>query len=463
MSVPQYQQQLHRLLLPHLLAAAAQTNATAEQSAADTVLPEGAVVESHRAPLAGLLGSELAADLVAVLPLPFFDNSQMDGYAVRVVDLQATLAHQSSCVLPVNQTVAAGRAPAPLEAGSCAAIMTGAAIPAGADAIVAVEQTQPASFVAGIPETAEFFQVPATGAFIRRAGSDAAQGTVLLEAGRRLSPRDLGVCAALGLGVDSVPVKANDKPALTEGGRPRVLIISTGDELLEPGALPVGVQPAPGMIYDANTTMLAALFIEYGCDAVVARPAADDPDSFLSELAQLVRTLQPAMVLSSGGVSEGAYEVVKQALTEHGLQFCKVAMQPGGPQGYGLLRLPGGYTLPMVALPGNPVSSWISVEALIRPVLVSARLRVRDGELLSPRDEFEGVLRLDAPTESSPAKLWQLRRAEVSPGGDVRLMAGPSSHLLAALARANAIVPVPVGVTQLCDGQAVTGWLLENG
>lgn len=462
-SVRQYQQQLHRLLLPALLAGAA------PNTEAGTGGDEAAqLLTAHRAPLAGLLGAELAEDLRAVLPLPFFDNSQMDGYAVRVAELAAALTEGQRCVLPVSQIVAAGIGPEPLRPGSCAAIMTGAALPAGADAVVAVEQTRPASFANGVPDHAEFLQLPTAGAFIRRAGSDAARGSVLVAAGRRLSPRDLGVCAALGLDPADVPVTAAaPRPAEPvqpeETGRPRVLIISTGDELLAPGTLPVGHQPEPGKIYDANTTMLAALFTDYGCDAVVGHPATDDPDTFLRELDRLVGALYPALIVSSGGVSEGAFEVVKQALTEHGLSFCKVAMQPGGPQGSGLLRLPGGAVLPMVALPGNPVSSWISVEALIRPILVAARLRTPSGQQLTAREEFRGQLRLSEATEPSPEHLWQLRRAEVSHDGDVRLMAGPSSHLLAALARANAIVPVPVGVNQLNDGQPITGWLLENG
>ncbi len=456
-SVPDYQRQLHRLLLPALLADAARHDAAEPDAAVDP-----AKLAAHRAPLAQLLGRQLAQDVTAVLPLPFFDNSQMDGYAVRSADLEKSLAGGGECVLPVSQIVAAGTEPSPLQPGSCAAIMTGAALPAGADAIVAVEQTRPPSFAAGIPDRAEFRHVPETGAFIRRAGSDAAQGSVLLEAGRRLSPRDLGVCAALGLSVLDVPVTPASSPTVDSAG-PRVLVISTGDELLAPGALPAGQPPTAGKIYDANTTMLAALFTDYGCDAVVAHPATDDPQTFLSELDRLVQTLRPAIIVSSGGVSEGAFEVVKQALTEHGLRFCKVAMQPGGPQGSGMLTLPSGRVLPMVALPGNPVSSWISVEALIRPVLVAARLRTPAGAALAARQEFRGALRLATATERSPEQLWQLRRARVDDGGDVRLMAGPSSHLLAALAQANAIVPVPVGVSQLNDGQEVTGWLLENG
>ncbi|MFC0581479.1 molybdopterin molybdotransferase MoeA [Micrococcoides hystricis] len=418
--------------------------------------------QGHRAPLQHLLGAQLSEDVVARVSLPFFDNSQMDGYAVNAADLAELVPGADGREMPVVATIAAGLRPEPLQPGTTAAIMTGAQVPEGATAVVPVEDALPSTFADGIPDSVRFTRPVQPGTFIRSAGSDLQAGTVIATAGQRLTPRLLGVCAALGLGETDVAVESVTSLEATHP-RPTVLVISTGDEVVAPGTVPATQLAGSGKIFDANTTLLATTLTDYGCEAVVRRPSDDNPEQFVATLTELVATLKPDFILSSGGVSAGAFEVVKLALQTHGVSFSKVAMQPGGPQGSGLLQLPGHDPLPLLALPGNPVSCWISVEAFVRPVLVEAGLRRATSEHLSPRRTFTAELRLETASEPSPKALLQLRRAHVDEAGHVELVAGPSSHLLTALAHANAIVPVPVGVDHLSNGQQIDGWHLENG
>lgn len=423
--------------------------------------PDASNAQDYPQPgLLALLGSELAEDVMAPLPHPLFDNSQMDGIAVNSADV-ANLLRQGPASLPVSRTIAAGAAPGVLEPETAVAIMTGAAIPDGADAIIPIEDCTPNSFADGVPEHITIHAAPEPGTFIRRAGSDQRAGEVLFRAGDVLNARRLGVAAALGMSEEDVPV-TNHVAVLPVTG-PKVLILSTGSELVQPGTLPKGEAPELGKIFDANTTMLAAVFADYGLTPVIAETMVDDPGSFLTNVTTLLHEHSPSFVVSSGGVSAGAFEVVKVALEAPGIEFHKVAMQPGGPQGSGALQLQAAPEVPFIALPGNPVSAWISVEAFIRPALVQAGVMDRTGHILQPRQEHKATLSLDRESETSPRDLWQLRRANFDGSGQVTLEAGPSSHLLAALANANAILPVPVGVDTIHSGATMTIWTLENG
>ena len=373
-------------------------------------------------PLREALGRGLSADITAPLDLPPFANSQMDGFAIRSADVPA-----GGTELSVAAPVPAGARPAELAPGTAAPIMTGAMIPPGADAVVPIEQAVPDSFP--VPGEAATVRLPATpaGTFVRDAGSDIAAGAQALAAGTFLGPGQLGLLAALGL--SEVPVHAV----------PRVLLVTTGDEVVAPGN-PLG----PGKIFDSNGTLLESSMRQAGLLVTRTGISTDRPE----ELAGLLRRHAPAvdLIVTTGGVSKGAYEVVRQAMAGHDVEFGAVAMQPGGPQGIGSF---GG--VPVLGFPGNPVSCLVSFEMFLRPVLT---------ELFgapAPRPAVRA--RLAEPLASPPGK-HQVRRGTLAPDGTVRLEGGAGSHLVHALALSNALVHVPEGTAALAAGDEVEVWIL---
>ncbi|MFF2389655.1 gephyrin-like molybdotransferase Glp [Agromyces sp. NPDC058104] len=394
-------------------------------------------------------GRVLARDVHSPAELPGFDNSQMDGYAVRSHELAA--ARPGSPVhLAVGPTSAAGDAPFVLAPGTASPVMTGAAIPDGADAVVPIEAADPSSFIglgAGRHDSPDGSVVGFTapvepGAFIRRAGSDIAAGALLLAAGTRLGPAQLGSLASAG--VTEVPVRR----------RLRVLLVSTGHELEAPGA-PL----SPGRIHDANTAMLGAALRGCGVDVVEAI-ASDDAASVRGVLEASAPAVD--LVVTTGGVSAGAFEVVREALAPLGVEFVKVAIQPGGPQGLGTARIGSGGSagaggdavveVPVVSFPGNPVSALVSFELFLRPVL-------RRLEGLAP-DRHRARLPL-AHDVVSPRAKHQVRRGVIDGDGAVEVGA-PSSHLLHAYAQATVLVHLPVGVDALPAGAAVDVWRIDD-
>jgi molybdopterin molybdotransferase len=391
-------------------------------------------VEEHQAVVAALLGQlpeeqveltaahgrVLARDVRAAVALPGFDNSAMDGYAARWAELAALPAR-----MPVADDIPAGRTDVrPLEPGTVQRIMTGAPLPAGADVVVPVELTDRGTAVVTISET------PGQGTHVRTAGEDIAEGTVALAAGTPLGAAQLGLAAAVG--VTSLPVRR----------RPRVLVLSTGGELVEPG------QPLqPGQIYESNSMLLVAAVADAGGEARRLHFVPDDVETFLTTLRAELDSAD--LLLTSGGVSAGAYEVVKDALSALGtVEFVKVGMQPGGPQGAGTVD-----GVPIVTLPGNPVSSFVSFEVFVRPALRRALGHANPDRLRAPA-------RLTAPL-ASPAGKRQFLRGRYD-GGLVSQVGGPGSHLVAHLARANCLVVVPEEVTELPEGAEVDVVLIEG-
>src|SRR5690606_6175120 len=275
------------------------------------------------------LGATLAEEVTSPVPLPPFANSAMDGYAVRASDIA-----EVPVTLPVIDDVAAGaddlRAVGP---GHAVRIMTGGPMPAGADTVVPVELTDGGTVSVRIDET-----VP-PGSNVRMAGEDVQAGAVVLEPGTLIGPAQLGIIAGVG------------RRTVLARPRPRVVVLATGAELVEPG-LPLGY----GQIWDSNSFTLTAAARAAGADGFRAPTVGDDPATFLERLdAQLARA---DAIVTSGGVSMGAYEPVKEALAPLGtVRFEKVAMQPGMPQGFGTV---GDDQVPVFALPGNPVSSFVS-------------------------------------------------------------------------------------------------------
>ena len=390
----------------------------------------------------------LATDVDSPVALPPFDNSQMDGYAVRAEDL-ATAAELTPAILAVADRIAAGDPAGQLRPGTAAPIMTGAPIPAGADAVVPIERADPPRFQPQDPDgTAPMgqsvsFRAPApVGAFVRPTGSDVHPGDRLLDAGTRLGPAQYGVLA--GTGLTAVPVLR----------RIRVLLVATGHEIRDPGQSLAG-----GQIYDSNSVILGQALRDAGC-TVTARPCRSDDAADL--LALLADAPEVDLVVTVGGVSAGAREVVRDALGPLGVTFQHVAMQPGGPQGLGAISRPGGAAtvpadttrIPVITFPGNPVSALISFEVFLRPVLR------RLAGLPAPDREVRNAP-LAAAVES-PAGKHQLRRGILRPDGALDLVGGASSHLLHAYATATVLVHLPVGVGSVAAGEPVDYWSIDD-
>ena len=375
-------------------------------------------------------GCILAEPVVSAVDLPRFDNSSMDGYALRVDDV-AGASEDSPVPLPVVGDVAAGsRSVYRVQPGMSVRIMTGAPIPAGAEAVVPVEWTD-----AGLA-TVQVRRPPEPGSYIRRQGEDVQTGDLVLEAGTRLGPGQIGLLAAVGR--DRVLVRP----------RPRVVVLSTGSELVEPG------QPiAAGQIHEANSYILTAAAKEAGGLAIRVGIVPDEPKILMDAIEdQLIRA---DLVLTSGGVSVGAYDVVKEVLSRTGtVTFDEVAMQPGKPQGFGTV---GPDKTPIITLPGNPVSSFVSFEVFVRPVI---RRMLGVEPLLRP------VVRASCQEPlTSPADRRQFARGwlDVEEGRYVvRPVGGPGSHLVGDLAHANSLIVVPEAVTEVPEGGTVDVMVLER-
>jgi molybdopterin molybdotransferase len=371
-------------------------------------------------------GCVLAEDVVAPAPLPGFDNSAMDGYAVRVADL-ATVP----VTLPVVGDVAAGPAsPLRVQPGLCVRIMTGAMMPAGADAVVPVEWTD-----GGVAHV-RIDRRPDPGNYIRRAGEDVAAGDVVLTSGTHLGASQIGLAAAVG------------RSRLVVRPRPRVVVVSTGSELVEPGE-PIG----PGQIQDSNSPALTAAALEAGAIAYRVGIVPDDPRRLADTLEdQLVRA---DLLVTSGGVSVGAYDVVKDVLSRLGtVSFDKVAMQPGMPQGFGTI---GPDRTPVFGLPGNPVSALVSFEMFVRPAI---RTMLGAFPIERPRVQAVADVALDSPL--GKRSLLRVSLEVRDNAYRVRPVSGPGSHLLAGMARANALAVVPEDVQRIEAGSPVEVLVLER-
>ena len=378
-------------------------------------------------------GGVLAGDVTAAWPLPSFDNSAMDGYAVMAADVAAATP-EHPVTLPVLGEAAAGdTSRRDLAPGTCIRIMTGALLPSGTDAVVPVEWTDAgvtggAGTAAGGTARVTISQAAEPGHAIRRAGGDAAPGDVLLTVGTRLGPVQLGLLAAAG------------RSTVTARPRPRVTVISTGNELAEPG------QPVtPGQIWESNSFMLAAAARQAGC---MARRNRIVPDRKEAVLAAIEDALPHAdLLVTTGGVSMGGeHDVVKAALSDLGtITFRKIAMQPGMPQGFGTV---GAASTPIFTLPGNPVSAYVSFQLFVRPA--ASVLQNHIPERL-PRTRAV----LTAPVRSPRDRRSFLRGILDAETGKITPVSGQSSHQLASLARANALIILPEPVTEVRAGSDV--------
>jgi len=376
-------------------------------------------------------GCLLAEDVVSAIDMPRFDNSSMDGYAVRAAEL-ASAGPDSPVALPVLGDIPAGHAAASrLEPGTTLRIMTGAPLPVGADAVVPVEWTDAGDSQVLIE------RAPAAGQYLRRCGEDVQAGETVLRIGARLSPRHIALLAAVGR--DRVLVQP----------RPLVLVMPSGNELVPPGkAL------GPGQIHDSNGYGLIAAVRELGADAEHGGVIDDVPESVTRMLEAAARRAD--LVITTGGVSAGAYDTIKAVLRELGtVRFDKVAMQPGMPQGFGTI---GDDATAIFTLPGNPVSALVSFEVFVRPAL----LRLA-GESSVERDTQTATA---AVGWRSPAGKRQFVRARLdrSDAGDlqVRPVGGQGSHLVADLAEATCLAIVDEDVTEVSVGDRLQCLVLDQ-
>ncbi|SHH56701.1 molybdopterin molybdochelatase [Jatrophihabitans endophyticus] len=369
-------------------------------------------------------GLLLAENVSADFPLPSFDNSAMDGYAVRAIDTRDAAEGDPTVLQVVGDVAAGARARSGMGPGLAMRIMTGAPIPAGADAVIPLEDTD-----RGLARVAVGRPVR-TGECLRRAGEDLAAGAPALGAGAALGPQQLALLAALGR--DRVTVRP----------RPRVTILSTGSELIE-----VGRTPSFGEVIDSNSYMIAAAARDAGADARRIGIVADDHSALLDALEN--QLLRADVLVTTGGVSMGAYDVVKEALSELGtVEFTKVAMQPGRPQGFGHL----GNKVPIFCLPGNPVSSLVSFETFVRPAI---------RKLLGKRSLNRATVQataLEGATSTHGTRQYRrgVLHRESSGGYSVSFIGGPGSHLLASLALSNCLVVIDEEVTSVSAGEQVT-------
>lgn len=378
------------------------------------------------------LGLSLCEDIESDVSLPGFDNAAMDGYAIQAADTRGA-SEKSPAVLAVVGEIAAGTvADRPLAPGTAMKIMTGAPVPEGADTVVQYELTDRGS------EDVKIFAEIDVDKNIRRKGSDITEGEELLGHGDIIDARTIGLLA--GIGIDKVLARP----------RPRVVVLATGSELVEPGLRLTEL----GQLFDSNSFMLAAQARGAGAQVFRVGVVGDDPDTLKQTITdQLVRA---DLIVTSGGISEGDWDVVKEVAPQLGMvDFARIGMQPGKPQGFGLI---GEDETPVLMLPGNPVSSFVSFEVFVRPVI----------------RKLLGITPLVRPTvtavtntiiRSKPGRARFVRAGiRTDPGGRrvVEQVGAHSSHLLGGLQRANALLLIDDATETIPAGETVQAWMLDE-
>jgi molybdopterin molybdotransferase len=396
--------------------------------ARDRVLERIQPLSAIELPLQDAHGCVAAEEVVSTLGLPEFSSSAMDGFACRSADVAGASPERPVELRVVGRSRIGRRPDATVGGHEAMRIDTGAPIPAGADCVVPIEYADARANKVWVRREME------TGRHVRPAGEDVRPGDVLVPAGRRLSAGELGLLASAG------------HPQVLVHPRPRVVVFSTGDELVESWQ-----QAAFGQVRDANSFTMAGALREAGAVPYLAGIVRDDVESFRESL--LSHLVQADAFISSGGVSVGERDVVKQAFFRRGdVDFYRVAMQPGMPQAFGLLE-----GKPYFGLPGNPVSAFVSFEVFVRPALLKMM-----GRRVLYRPEVTATLETDI---SGPKAKVQLARVLVrrGPGGYTAAVTGPSSsNLLSTVARGNGLAMIPAGVETARAGQEATVMLLRS-
>ena len=391
-------------------------------------------------PLAKCACRVLATDVAAKNDLPSFDNSSMDGFAVISSDL-ADATHASPRTLNVVADIPAGSSPnVTLVPGQAARIMTGAPMPAGADAVIPVEETdfQERGSGTSAPKAVTVYKTLEAGAYVRAQGTDVKTGQPVLQTGKKLRPQDLGLMAMLG--VADVPVYR----------RPRVALLSSGDELI-----PVDAPLRPGKIRDLNTYTLSALLEDAEVEALNLGIAADRRES-VEGLLEKAAAQKVDLILSSAGVSVGAFDFIKDVVESQGeLTFWRVNMRPGKPLAFGSFK-----DIPFIGLPGNPVSAFVGFEVFVRPALEHlSGLEVGSTQKGTSRTRVRVRLAEDISSDGRESYL----RANVHEENGIlsaHLAGHQGSGNLLSIVQANALLIIPAGVKSLAAGKEVDAWLL---
>ena len=384
---------------------------------------EGLLAEER--PILDVLGQTLAEDIISTFDIPPHDNVAMDGYAVQAPDINTASAASPSHLRIIGELPAGLTPQQAVEPGTAIRVMTGAPLPPGADTVVPFESTseRDGGKRVVVSSRISIYDPPAPGANIRRAGEDIRLGRVVLARGIELRPAEIGVIASVGLA--SVKVHR----------RPRVAILSTGNELLEPGA-PI----EPGKIYDSNTYSLAALVRKYGGEPVLLGIALDEVEDIR---ARVRAGLETDLLLTSAGVSKGDYDVVKDVLAGEGaVEFWQVAIKPGRPMAFGVIS-----GVPHVGLPGNPVASIVAFEQFVRPAMLKmlGRRRLRKPEIEAI---FHGRV-----TNGDNRRCFARVRVVEEEGEMHAYSAGPQgSGVLTSMAYANGLAIVPEEMPVAEDG-----------
>ena len=404
--------------------------------ARERILSHFQPVTTETLPLAECSNRVLAQDILAAIDLPPFDNSSMDGFAVRSADI-ADATSDAPRSLRVVADIPAGSHPTiSLKPGEAARIMTGAATPAGADAVVPVEDTSFNDRDAGTPapDMVSIFKPAKAGWNIRPRGMDIRSGKVVLSTGRLLKPQDLGLLAMLG--VASVQVYR----------KPRVALFSSGDELLA-----VDAPLDEGKIRDSNSYTLAALLEDSGAEVVRLGVAKDNHDAVKALLEKAVEQ-NVDLILSSAGVSVGAFDFVKQVIESNGkMDFWRVNMRPGKPVAFGEYK-----NIPFVGLPGNPVSAFVGFEVFVRAAL--GRL---GGSLSGDRQTVRVTCEEQIDSDGRESYLRAQVHADKETGKLLaRLTGHQGSGNLHSLVEANALLIIPAGVKCVPAGQELQAWLI---
>ncbi len=409
------------------------------EEARERILALVPVLEPEERPLLQTLGQVLAEDVAAAFNIPPWDNSAMDGYAVRRQDLLGA-SQGTPAILRVIGTVAAGQWPQEqVRPGTAVRIMTGAPIPPGADSVVPFEDTDELDRKAQSrsQEEVAILKEPRPGAYVRRAAEDMRQGELVLSKGTVLKSSHIGVLASLGYATVQVV------------RRPQVSILATGDELLSP------VEPLqPGKIYDSNSYSVAALVTRSGGVPKVLGIARDNLESLNRMLDD---GLSADMLITSAGVSKGDYDMVKDVLAERGeIAVWSVRMRPAKPLAFGVLRGRGGRPVPHLGLPGNPVSAMVAFEELGRPALL---------KMMGRKDLAKPVIEaiLEDPIVNEDGRRVFARAIVTKRNGTyyARLTGPQGSNILTSMTRANGLAICPEDVQVMEKGQRVQVEMLD--
>lgn len=392
--------------------------------ALERILSRVAPLPAREIPLLDAVGRTLANDVVADRDVPPFRNSAMDGYAVRGADVATAPTR-----LRVVGAVAAGGVPdRAVGPGEAMRIMTGAPLPDGADTIVRVEDTDNADDVVTVSAA-----TPA-GVSVRQAGEDLRRGEVVVAKGTVLRPAEIGMLASVGVG----------KPAVI--ARPRVAVVSTGDEIVD-----VAESPGPGKIRDSNRYSLGAAIWAAGCGPWLRPVVRDTPDALRAALRD---AMDADAVVTSGGVSVGDHDWVKPVVSELGtIDLWAIAIRPGRPLAFGELRADG-RRMPVFGLPGNPVSALLTFELFVRPALLQMSGRTK---LHRPRSQARLLDRLEKPRHLR----FFARGIHDARAGTVRLTGPQGSGILRSMSLANCLIDAPAGVSEIEAGETVAVILTE--